>query len=379
LTIEKRKTGPAVWVYRWRENTPSGSRTKRKQIVGATDALKTRTEAERAVAGLRLDINAQHGSCSNRNLSEVTEHYRLTELQPSDKTVRTKDTYNCYLDRIILPKWGNHHLTEIKAVAVERWLAEIDGAPATKVKARALMNILFRHAMRYEWTQYNPIALVRQSAKRQKEPIVLDTAEVLSLLEELKKQIEPCRTLVYVAVVTGLRRGELFGLKWGDVDFEKGVLRISRSLVNGIEGSPKTATSCRPVPLTSDLAAVLDRWRGMTLYTTDEDWVFASPQALGRRPYWPDSMMYKHIRPAAEAVGIQKQIGWHSFRRTTATMLLSSGASIRTTQELLRHASPSMTLGTYAQAPSADRQAAQIALSALIASPASPSGPTMVQ
>ena len=59
------------------------------------------------------------------------------------------------------------------------------------------------------------------------------------------------------------------------------------------------------------------------------------------------------------------ETGWHSFRRTLATLLQSSGASVKTTQELLRHASPVMTMGTYAKAVTADKRQAQDAIVAL--------------
>jgi len=66
--------------------------------------------------------------------------------------------------------------------------------------------------------------------------------------------------------------------------------------------------------------------------------------------------MQKVIQPAARDAGISKRIGWHTFRRTTATWLLANGESIKTSQELLRHATPTMALGTYAQAIDADKR-----------------------
>jgi integrase len=84
----------------------------------------------------------------------------------------------------------------------------------------------------------NPISLVRQGAVRQKEPEVLNPEEVRALLEELD---EPFRTIVYVAAVTGMRRGELFGLKWGDVDLQIGQLKIVRSIVDQKVGETKHA------------------------------------------------------------------------------------------------------------------------------------------
>ena len=376
LTIEKRKSGPDVYVYRWREAIGDGKTIKKKRILGSITDLRTRSMAERAVAGLRLDINAINSAPSaSVTLSEVAAHYRHVELSNDSRTARTRQTYESYLDNIILPKWGRFLLSEVKAVLVERWLAEIKGAPATKSKTKGILSILFRHAMRYDWTSQNPIALVRQSSKRQTEPIILEIAEVRALLEEMKKQPEPFRTLVFLAVTTGLRRGELFGLRWRDINFRGASISIERSLVNGVEGLPKTAMSKRPIPMTKDLALALQQWKIQTPYSGQDDWVFASPQALGKMPYWPDSVLYKRIRPAALGVGITKQIGWHSFRRTTASLILASGASIRTAQELMRHASPEMTLGVYAQSSSPEKASAQTAVASLFGA-LDPIGPT---
>jgi len=68
--------------------------------------------------------------------------------------------------------------------------------------------------------------------------------------------------------------------------------------------------------MSSELASALENWRKQTSYAASQDWVFASPQALGKKPYWPDAVLKRHILPAAERAGITKRIGWHSFRRT---------------------------------------------------------------
>ena len=75
--------------------------------------------------------------------------------------------------------------------------------------------------------------------------------------------------------------------------------------------------------------------------------------------------MVKHIQPAALDAGINKTIGWHTFRRTFA-LLQSSGATVKTTQELMRHSTPVMTFGTYAQAVTSDKREAQDRIAAMI-------------
>jgi integrase len=192
--------------------------------------------------------------------------------------------------------------------------------------------------------------------------------EVGALLAQLR---DPFRALILLVSVTGLRRGELFGLKWEDVDFHNAEIRIVRSVVDQVEGPPKTLASRRPLPMSSELASALENWRKQTNYAASLDWVFASSLALGKKPYWPDAVLKLHILPAAEMAGITKRIGRHSFRRTLATLLQSSGASVKTTQDLMRHSSPVMTLGTYAKAVTADKRLAQDVIAALFTGKAS--------
>jgi integrase len=362
LTTEPRSTG-AVWVYLWRETHPDGSRRQRKRTIGTKLEFPTKTAAWKAVEALQLDINAESTATSLLTVDQVIEHYKETELADTNrKTARTKDVYRYQLDKVISPKWGTYRLSDVKPIAVERWLNDMQGAPGTKAKTKGVMNVLFQHAVRYEWVASNPIRLVRQGAMPQQEEIALEPVEVSAILAELH---DPFRTLILLASVTGLRRGELFGLKWEDIDFDEAEIRIVRSVVDQVEGPPKTLASRRPIPMSSELASALANWKKQTSYSSPVDWVFASPQALGQKPYWPDAVLKRHVLPAAKRAGIAKRIGWHTFRRTVATLLLSSGASVKTTQELLRHASPDVTVGVYAKALTAEKRQAQDKLVAL--------------
>jgi len=205
---------------------------------------------------------------------------------------------------------------------------------------------LYSHAQRYEWHDANPITKVRQSAQRAKEPDILDPDELTGLLNEPP---EPNRTMVFVAAATGLRRGEFIGLKWADIDFEGERIRQCGSVVNQNVGKLKTVASGKLVALDPDLAVALANLRAVPPLNQPQDWVFASPASGGRKPYWPDMALNRHLRPAATRLGITKRIGWHSFRHTYATLLKSSGADVKVVQDSLRHANARITMGMYAQ------------------------------
>jgi integrase len=225
------------------------------------------------------------------------------------------------------------------------------------------MSVLFNHARRYELFDRNPIYLVRQSAKRRTAPAVLMPAEIKALVEGLGLRE---RTLVLLAASTGLRQSELFGLKWGDIDFDQGAMSVTRSIVYGVVGPCKTESSQKPVPLHPILAEALKQWRKRTTYTKLDDWIFASKRYRGRRPYWGQAILRRYIRPIAQSVGIQRRFGWHTFRHTYSTLLRSVGTEFKVMQELLRHSSFRSTLDVYTQAVTPAKHAAQAAVVSLV-------------
>jgi integrase len=218
--------------------------------------------------------------------------------------------------------------------------------------------VLFNHAIRYEWLGQgrNPVTLVRQSAKRERIPEVLEPAEVQGLLLQLKSCF---RLMVLLDVTTGLRRSELFTLKWNDVDFSNLRLDVLRSIYLRHIGDCKTEASRKPVPLDQRVAADLWLWKETTWYRQPDDWIFASPRTQGKYPFWPDAVLQKVIRPAALRAGINKRVGWHTFRHTFSTLLIANGENVKVAQELMRHASSRCTLEVYSQARIVAKRQAQ--------------------
>jgi integrase len=347
LYRESRKTGPDVWAFRYRDG-----QSNRKEIIGTVDQFATRKSAMKACERLRANIN--RGTRSPRTVAELVTHYELNELRT--KTPYTAEVYAGYLKTWIEPAWSGHSLSDVRTVAVESWLGTLPLADGTKAKLRNLMHALYNHAMRWEFFDRNPITLVRQSAKRTRVPDVLAAEEIGRLLGELA---DPWKTAVYIAVTTGLRVSELLGLKWGDVEFTAGEIRLSRGVVRQHIGVMKTEASRKPVPLDAGLAEVLLDWRRRCPYNQDADYIFGSPDKNGNQPYWPTAGMENHVRPAALRAGIGKRIGWHTLRHTFGTLVKSQGADVATTQAMMRHANASITMDRYVQAVTPAKREAQ--------------------
>lgn len=96
------------------------------------------------------------------------------------------------------------------------------------------------------------------------------------------------------------------------------------------------------------------------------DWVFANPYMDGKQPYWPETPLTCYVHPAAMRAGIIKALGWHSFRKTFATLLKGGGKDVKTVQELMRHANSRLTRDVYTQALTPAKRAAHRKLVGLI-------------
>jgi integrase len=344
LTIESRINGPDVWVYRWRQ---SGRR--RKQILGSVKQL-TKTQAQKKATVCTEQVIPASESKGILTVSQLVDHYLEHEFGDNcDKAAKVAKAYRYILRNYVVPQWGAYALGAVKAVAVENWLKSIEKANGTRAKIREVFGAAFRHAMRHELHPSNPIANVRQVRKRATDPSILEPAEIAAILHKLEG-VEPVRTAFLIAAVMGMRRGEIFGLQWADVDFERAVLHIRRSYVDGVVGQPKTESSRRPLPLPPQAIEALTKWKAKSSYTRPDNWVFASNISLGKQPLWPGTLWRRNVAPGIQAAGIDKpRLGWHTLRRSFASLLLSSGASLRVSMELMRHSTAEMTLATYAQ------------------------------
>jgi integrase len=370
--------------------------------VGTLDQYKTETAAERAVRSWRLAINSNEANAfSGITMQDLIDHFRMKELDASVEQGRawsTRKRYETYLTRWIEPRWGKHELAGVKTPMVEEWLGQLQPlkkssaagggeqpqvkkkkplAPGTKAKIRNIMGVLFNHAMRWEFTDRNPIkgltrgAGVRQSSKRVSVPDILDISEMQDILSEL---LPRDRTLVLLSMVTGLRRGELAGLKWQDIDLQNLQIDVQRSVVDQVVGRCKTEASQKPVPIDEYTMGDLLTWFRETPFREPEDWVFATNSSRagkkrGKQPLWLSTVMRYHIEPVVRNLGIQKRVGWHTFRRTYATLLKANGEDVKVVQELLRHGSSRVTLDIYAQAQMPAKRAAQQKVVAMVRKP----------
>jgi integrase len=359
LRRAKRRKGPDVWEYLWREETADRKRIRHTQVIGTVDQYPTKELASIAVNGLRARVNEDCYRLQLRRvlLADVIDHFLETVLyNESDPYAEsTKQITPATINSWILPRWGSTNIRDVRVKTFRDWLRNLrrkDGQPladSTKAKIRNITRRLFSHAIECEWLEQgkNVIKLVKQSATRKNEPDPFEPEEVKRLLNTLKS---PYREMVLVVLSFGLRRSELFALQWQDFDFERNEVSIARTIYGGKVGKCKTKTSRATLPMSRSIAITLLVWRKFTPYKRDDDWLFPSIRAKGVTALDPKDPMDEVIRPAAKLGGINKRVHWHAFRYTFGTWLVAGGRDIAVVHELMRHASPRTTLEFYVKA-----------------------------
>ena len=347
IAHRKRKDGTVMISFRWLDN----NQEQRSESLGLVSSFPTPADLERAVNSMQAKIN--NPDCFQ--FSQVTVGQLIDQFTTRHVEVHlvkaTESAYRSQFKVHIRPAWGEHLLSQVKTLAVESWLEALPKSDPVKAHVKSLMHNMFEFAIKCEYLDKNPIDRIRQSRQRLKKPRVLSPGEFQALLLELK---EPLKTMVIVIACLGLRISELLGLKWCDVDWEQLTVTIRRSWSEGEIGETKTPGSFDSLPLTVDLAETLQRHRASSAYQGNEDFIFAGPSG---KPPWPDGLLTDHLKPAAVRAGIGK-IGWHTFRRTYATLLHSLGTSLAVQKELLRHADIKTTMNIYTQGIPADKREA---------------------
>jgi integrase len=157
---------------------------------------------------------------------------------------------------------------------------------------------------------------------------------------------EPCRTLVVIAVLTGLRIGELLALRWKHVDFAHDAIHVRETVYEGHFGTPKTKSGRRDVPMSQPVREALLAQPRAATGADSETLIFASRNGT---PLNAKNLLRRVLQPACRERGLPV-VGWHSFRHTHATLLGEVGESLRTAQAILGHSDLKTTLNVYTHA-----------------------------
>lgn len=302
-------------------------------------------------------------------LAEWLEEVAAPRVRPT-----TLRSYRDSISRYVVPGLGRKRLGALTARDVRQFLAALsrDGVgERTAQYAHATLRAALEDAVREELIARNVAKLVKAPRPEKREPEPLSVDQVRTLLKATRGH--RLYALFVVVAVLGLRRSEVLGLRWEDVDLNRGVLHVRRSLQRVSEGlvllPTKTRRSARSVPLPPFVVRVLRAHRA----TQDAERI-----ALG--PRWPD-LGFVFTTPVGTPIDprnctriIQTEVQraglpavrLHDFRHGCVSVLLALGVPPRTVMEIVGHATLEMTMNVYAHVSLEDKRAALDQLGALL-------------
>ena len=361
--IRKRKDGRWEGRYTAGHNPQNGKQII-KNVLGKTQS-EVKEKLKRAMEeSKKVDITRTGKYTVSDWMEEWFENVAKLKVRPS-----SHQTYRGYIDHHIAPNIGNTPLEKLSTMDLQKLYRKLmntgrverieaqDQPKGLSAKTVRNINQVISSAMDFAVAQKiiseNPCKAAALPKLEHKEMQTIPSEQLQAFLSEAKAT--GVYEMYYIELATGLRRGELLGLKWTDIDWKNGIIKVRRSIarVNGktVESPLKTKNSYRAVTISSQAIEVLKQHKAKT----NDAYVFPSPSG---GPISPDSVNNMLKRVLARA-GIPK-VRFHDLRHTFATIALQNGVDIKTVSGMLGHFSAGFTLDTYAHVTtSAQREAAE--------------------
>jgi integrase len=364
-----RKEGD-IWVLRYRVTGMDGRRVENTLPVGMVRDFPKEKDAWREVDKLGLLVRINEAPCPARiRFNQLAEHYLKADFG-ADAVRPKSDNTTANMQHIVRdylnPRFGDAIAEDIKPLDIQRWLkslnAEATLAWPTIAKIRGVMSRIYKVGILHGRVTTNPVLNVQTRCKSDYRAIVISPEQTLAILNSLPAVLH--RTLVLTCAATALRSSEILALRWPDILWDEGRIRVSKRWADGKDGQTKTECSDGYVPLHPVLAEHLQAWRNRTSYGKDTDFVFPSLKAKGRVPLSPCAFVADHLRKAALGAGVQikdgQRFGLHNLRHSLSNWLVNKAkVEPKTVQGILRHSRIQTTLDLYTQEDSDEARAAQ--------------------
>ena len=361
-SIRKRKDGRWEGRYVVGHDPVTGKMISRN-VLGKTQAQvkeKLRTAIENSK---RLDYTQTGKYTVGQWMDEWFEAYAKVKVRPS-----SHQTYKGYIENHIKPNIGDIPIEKLTSLQLQKFyrllltegrVPRIESEKQPKgLSAKTVRNInqiissALNLAIEQRLILTNPADACALPKLEHREMKTLPVEQLTSFLREAKES--GVFEMYYIELATGLRRGELLGLKWSDIDLEHGSLRVQRQIarIDGeiVEAPLKTKNAYRTLPLSADAIDVLKTQKKKC---GNSQYVFPSPTG---GPISPDSVLHMLHRVLKRA-GLPK-VRFHDLRHTFATLALQNGVDIKTVSGMLGHFSAGFTLDTYAHVTTAAQKEA---------------------
>jgi integrase len=278
------------------------------------------------------------GTAGGLLFSELASRYLANRELVGLKRTTLMD-YESYTRVHLVPAFGELELKAITIELIEEFIAakrQEGKAVKSILNYLGLLHAMFAFAIRRGWCVRNPVALVEKPRGRRNLDIrFLEVQELEALLAATPTDDRGTteRVLYLTAAMTGLRRGELLALRWQDIDWAAGVVRVRRNYTRGEFGTPKSRRSSRAVPLAQRVRDELQLHHQRTNFQAPTDLVFCHPH-LG--VVLDPAKLRRRFQTAARQADL-RPIRFHDLRHTFGTRMAAAGAPLRWIQEWLGH------------------------------------------
>jgi len=326
---------------------------KRRQ---RSKSFKTKKEAQAALTAWLAEIDKGTAvDRSTQTVAEMMDYWLATEVRPRLRAKTTFD-YEHTITKHILPALGPIPVQKLTPERLQKFYSDklAEGCGVRTIRLCHLhLNQALKQAAKLGLVSRNVASLVTQPQETPGEMRVWDVAQAQAFLAVAYKSAYG--PIWMLALATGLRRGELLGLRWRDIDVERRVLHV-RQTVGALRGRPefkppKTRSSRRTVPMQGVIIAALrahkrgqdDRRRALGEAWQDHDLVFA---AANGNPINPDNVG-RDFQRLVRLAGVPP-IRIHDLRHTHVTLALQAGANTKAVSQAIGHSDIGITLGTYA-------------------------------
>ena len=367
--IRKRKDGR--WEGRYTAGYDTNGKPIAKNVLGKTQA-EVRQKLRQAIDDSKgLDMQAYGKYTLGQWMDIWFENYAEIKVRAS-----SHQTYKGYIENHIKPHLGSIPLEKLTSLDLQKFyrylytegrLQRVESRNQPKgLSAKTVRNINQIISSALELAKEQKLILTNPTSACSL-PKVEHTEMKTIPEEDLAKFFTEAKAsgvyeMYYIELATGLRRGELLGLKWSDIDFGKQVIHVHRQVqrVKGevIEAPLKTKNSYRNVSISKDAVDILKELKK----NNPSCYVFPSPNG---GPISPDSVEHM-LHRVLERAGLER-VRFHDLRHTFATIALQNGVDIKTVSSMLGHFSAGFTLDTYAHVTTTAQKDAADKMGAILA------------
>ena len=339
---------------------PATGSTKRKLFTSQKSAKEAKQKAKEFVESMQT--NSEQSLTLQNWLNKWLEEYQKNAVK-----IKSYERYKNLIDKNIADhNIGNTELSKLSTSQIQQHLnfllrnggAKQDGlAPRSVNATRRLLIQALNVAADINLLKSNPAIKTKPMKVQASEIRIISHEESKILLKTALQHSRPAWIIINLALSTGMRISEIFGLEWSNIDLKKKILKIDKIVVTTTKGimiqnSAKTKLSKRSIPLPDSTCNALKRYRLWQKIQSirfgfkymESNWVLANAKGMPRSPNSFSAHDFKQILKKA---GIDTNVRIHDLRHTHATWLLEAGINVKIVSERLGHSSCRITLDTY--------------------------------